>query len=106
MRWPFVNQLTSPQIHRLIWLYPITSEDWAGFLITIKASDARLPKSRVMRRTRWYAAVTRDEGNTADDVLMVDQGSHSKKHGQHCSIAWARKKDFISASDKGALRSP
>jgi hypothetical protein len=55
-------------------LYPITSEDWAGFLITIKASDARLPKSRGMRRTRWYAAVTRDEGNAADDVLMVDQG--------------------------------
>jgi hypothetical protein len=62
------------QIHRLILLYPITSEDWAGFLITIKASDARLPKSRGMRRTRWYAAVTRDEGNAADDVLMVDQG--------------------------------
>jgi hypothetical protein len=55
-------------------LYPITSEDWAGLLITIKASDARLPKSRGMRRTRWYAAVTRDEGNAADDVLMVDQG--------------------------------
>jgi hypothetical protein len=55
-------------------LYQITSEDWAGFLITIKASDARLPKSRGMRRTSWYAAVTRDEGNAADDVLMVDQG--------------------------------
>jgi hypothetical protein len=27
-----------------------------------------------MRRTGWYAAVTRDEGNAADDVLMVDQG--------------------------------
>jgi hypothetical protein len=55
-------------------LYPLTSEDWAAFLITSKASDARLPKSRGMRRTYWYAAVTRDEGNAADDVLMVDQG--------------------------------
>jgi hypothetical protein len=27
-----------------------------------------------MRRTGRYAAVTRDEGNAADDVLMVDQG--------------------------------
>jgi len=27
-----------------------------------------------MRRTCWYAAVTRDKGNAADDVLMVDQG--------------------------------
>jgi hypothetical protein len=29
------------QIHRLILLYPITSEDWAGFLITIKAHRRR-----------------------------------------------------------------
>jgi hypothetical protein len=28
-----------------------------------------------MRRTGWYAAVTRDEGNAAGDVLMVNQGS-------------------------------
>jgi hypothetical protein len=69
------------QIHRLILLYAITSEDWAGFLITIKASDARLPKSRGMRRTRWYAAVTRDEGNAADDVLMVDQGEQADLTG-------------------------
>jgi hypothetical protein len=27
-----------------------------------------------MRRTLKYAAVTRDEGNAADDVLMVNQG--------------------------------
>jgi hypothetical protein len=75
---PVVKSPLHSQIHRLILLYPISSEDWAGFLITIKASDARLPKSRGMRRTRWYAAVTRDEGNAADDVLMVDQG-HSQE---------------------------
>jgi hypothetical protein len=45
--------------------------------MTRKASDARLPISRKefnMRRTGWYAAVTRDEGNAADDALMVNQG--------------------------------
>jgi hypothetical protein len=31
-----------------------------------KCPDARLPKSRGMRRTEKYAAVTRDEGNAAD----------------------------------------
>ncbi|MFO7461485.1 MAG: hypothetical protein R6X07_12780 [Desulfatiglandales bacterium] len=27
-----------------------------------------------MRRTIWYAAVTMDEGNAADDVLVAVQG--------------------------------
>jgi hypothetical protein len=31
-----------------------------------KCPDARLPKSRGMKRTYKYAAVTRDEGNAAD----------------------------------------
>ena len=31
-----------------------------------KCPYARLPKSRGMRRTEKYAAVTRDEGNAAD----------------------------------------
>ena len=44
-------------------------------LITSKASDARLPKSRGTMRRLQYAAVTRDEGNAADDALMLDQGS-------------------------------
>jgi hypothetical protein len=34
-----------------------------------------------MRRTRWYAAVTRDEGNAADDVLVVDQGCSVSRPG-------------------------
>jgi len=33
-----------------------------------------------MRRTDGYAAVTRDEGNAADDVLMVDQGKAGEPH--------------------------
>jgi hypothetical protein len=67
--------LPSPaEIHRLIPAHCIASNGRIGFLITRKASDARLPISRVMRRTICHAAVMRDEGNAADDVLMADQG--------------------------------
>ena len=75
---PYVKLLVLPagktEIHRQFRTPQAKSEDCTGFLITGKASDARLPKSRGMRRTYRYAAVTRDEGNAADDVLMVDQG--------------------------------
>ena len=67
-------EIIPPEIHRQFRTPQAKSEDCTGFLITGKASDARLPKSRGMKRTYRYAAVTRDEGNAADDVLMVDQG--------------------------------
>ena len=60
-------------------------------LATSKGLDARRPKPGThpqggdseqgeekflgVRRTYQYAATTRDEGNVADDALMVDQDS-------------------------------
>jgi len=32
-----------------------------------KPSDARRPKFLGMRRTKWYAAVTKNEGNAVDE---------------------------------------
>jgi len=34
-----------------------------------KSPDTRHPKFRGMRRTYWYAAVTRDEDNAVDGVF-------------------------------------
>ena len=47
-------------------------------LATSKVLDERRPKFRGVRRTYQYAATTRDEGNVADDALMVDQGKEEQ----------------------------
>jgi hypothetical protein len=61
------KQFSSPK--SIAYSVTLASDHGFGqFPVHQQASDARLSKSRGMRRTSWYAAVTRDESNAADDV--------------------------------------